>query len=231
MKYFMAFLLTLLFSTNLFAGVRAFNATTDLKNFDTITCSTGLSCSRVLGRLVMVSSPTVSAAAFTIAGAEAGNAVMTLAADESDDSGDDWAITSAASGNALNFSNDSTGSLVSRMSLSILGELSGVRSPVVTATATTITTAQCGSTFINSGAVQMELFEASLAVGCTLTFVTANASNFDVNPDDADQILVQTNAAGDAMRNATLGNSITLRAINASQWTAISVSGTYTDIN
>lgn len=101
----------------------------------------------------------------------------------------------------------------------------------VAATATTITASQCGSTFINGGAVQMELPEASTVLGCRLTFITGNASNFDVNPDDADQILVETNAAGDAMRNATLGNSITIEAISASEWAPVSTIGTYTDID
>lgn len=107
----------------------------------------------------------------------------------------------------------------------------GVIVDQVVASATTITASQCGSTFINAAAVQMELPEASSVLGCRLTFVTGNASNFDVNPDDADQILIETDAVGDAIRNATLGNSITLEAISASQWTLISVSGTYTDIN
>lgn len=101
----------------------------------------------------------------------------------------------------------------------------------VLATATTITAAQCGSTFYNGGAVQMELPEASAVLGCRLTFITANASNFDLNPDNADQILVQTNAVGDAIRNATLGNTITLEAISASQWAVVGILGTYTDIN
>jgi hypothetical protein len=77
----------------------------------------------------------------------------------------------------------------------------------------------------------MELPEASTVLGCRLTFITGNASNFDVNPDDADQILVETNAAGDAIRNATLGNSITIEAISASQWAPVAVIGTYSDID
>lgn len=101
----------------------------------------------------------------------------------------------------------------------------------VAATATTITESQCGATFINSGAVVMNLPEASEVLGCRLTFVTNNASNFDVNPDDADQILALTNAAGDAIRNATVGNSVTLEAISASGWTAVAINGTYTDVN
>ena len=101
----------------------------------------------------------------------------------------------------------------------------------VLASATTITAAQCGSTFYNAGAVQMELPEASTVLGCRLTFVTLNAANFDINPDDADQILVQTNAAGDAIRNATLGNTITLEAVSASQWAPVAVVGTWSDID
>lgn len=103
----------------------------------------------------------------------------------------------------------------------------------VAATATTITAAQCGSVFLNTGAspVQMELPEASTVIGCQLSFVTATATAFTVNPDNADQILVQTNAAGDATSNATLGNSITIQAISASQWAPISVVGTWSDAN
>ena len=104
-------------------------------------------------------------------------------------------------------------------------------SPQVAASATTITADQCGSTFSNAAAVQMELPEASTVIGCKLTFVTLNASNFDINPDDADQILVLTNAVGDAIRNATVGNSVTLQAVSASQWVVVGEKGTWTDIN
>ena len=101
----------------------------------------------------------------------------------------------------------------------------------VAATATTITAAQCGSTFYNAGAVAMNLPEASTVVGCRYTFVTLNAANFDVNPDNADQILVLTDAAGDSIRNATLGNAIILQAVSASQWVQVGGQGTYADIN
>lgn len=101
----------------------------------------------------------------------------------------------------------------------------------ILATATTLTAAQCGSTVYNGGAVVINLPEASAVLGCRFTFVTMNASNFDVNPDNADSILVLANAAGDAIRNATLGNSVTLEAMSASQWAAVSLQGTYTDIN
>jgi hypothetical protein len=107
----------------------------------------------------------------------------------------------------------------------------GFLNNTVTATATTITAAQCGSTFINSGAVTINLPEASTAVGCRLTFITANAANYVVNPDDGDQILVLTNAAGDSIVNATLGNTVTIQAINSSQWAQLSAVGTWTDNN
>lgn len=110
--------------------------------------------------------------------------------------------------------------------------ISGYLKKQVTATATTITAAQCGSTFINAGAIAINLPEASAVLGCRLTFITANAANFDINPDDADQILILTNAAGDSIRNATLGNSVTLEAISASQWAPVGKEqGTWTDIN
>jgi len=109
--------------------------------------------------------------------------------------------------------------------------LSGLQSQV-SATATTIVASQCGNTFLNTGAVVINLPEASAVLGCQLTFITGNASNFDVNPDDADQILVLTNAAGDAIRNATLGNSVVLEAISASEWAPVGgEQGTWTDIN
>lgn len=99
------------------------------------------------------------------------------------------------------------------------------------AVAGSLTSAQCGQTFYNSGAVALNLPEASTVIGCKYSFVTLNAANFDINPDDADQILVQTDAAGDMIRNATLGNTITLQAVSASQWVVTSILGTWTDAN
>ena len=109
--------------------------------------------------------------------------------------------------------------------------LSGLLQNRVAATATTITASQCGSTFYNSGAVEMDLPEASTVLGCRLTFVTLNAANFDIDPEASDQILVQTDAAGDRARNATLGNTITIEAVSASQWAVVGILGTWSDAN
>lgn len=101
----------------------------------------------------------------------------------------------------------------------------------VLATATTITAAQCGSTFYNAGAIEMDLPEASTVLGCRLTFVTLNAANFDIDPDAADIIVVTTDAAGDRARNATVGNTITIEAVSASQWAVVGILGTWSDAN
>ena len=108
---------------------------------------------------------------------------------------------------------------------------SGSVRPRVAATATTLTLAQCGSTFYNTGAVVVKLPLAASVLGCHYRFVTLNASNFDVNPDDTDQIMVTTDAVGDAIRNATIGNSVTLEACAANKWCSIGGNGTYTDVN
>lgn len=102
----------------------------------------------------------------------------------------------------------------------------------VLATATTITSSQCGSSFYNGGAVVMKLPKGVTAnLGCRLTFLVANASNFDINPDDADTIINSTNVTGDASRNATLGSTITLELMSLTQWAVIGINGTWADIN
>ena len=107
----------------------------------------------------------------------------------------------------------------------------GVLQNRVLATATTITSSQCGSTFYNSGAVQMELPVASGVLGCRLNFVVAQASNFDINPAAGGQIMVLTNAVADAIRSATVGNTVVIEAASGTQWSVISTNGTWTDIN
>lgn len=107
----------------------------------------------------------------------------------------------------------------------------GVLRTRVLAAASTLTSAQCGSTFYNAGAVELDLPDASGVIGCRYTFVTLNAANFDIDPDAADIILVQTDAVGDRARNATVGNSITIEAVSASQWAVVGILGTWSDAN
>ena len=110
--------------------------------------------------------------------------------------------------------------------------LSGFLQKQVTATATTITAAQCGSTFINSGAIEMELPEASTVLGCRLTFIIGNASAFTIDPDGGDQIMLLTNAAGDSLIADAVGESLVIEAISASAWAPVGAEkGTWTDSN
>lgn len=114
----------------------------------------------------------------------------------------------------------------------------------VASTTTTITLAQCGSTFVSNSADVMTLPEASTVLGCRLTFVCGTADDFDINPSGAsDQISVLnsvaagtgaaiTPSAGDAIRCTDIGSSVILEAIAADRWVAIGVgNGAWTDVN
>lgn len=233
----------------------------NLGNYSKVKCGNGVACSQSSGNLLVATTGAMENGetmvnstddtirvtsddndmTFLIMGYEAKDAILALYPDEGDDNADKFTMKMSAAGvltfniNGTPYITHTTSTGAVAMTGSLTGDggdaLSGFLQKQVAATATTITAAQCGSSFVNSGAVQMELPEASAVLGCRLTFITGNASNFDINPDNADQILVQTNAVGDAMRNATLGNSITIEAISAVNWAVISVVGTWSDIN
>lgn len=69
------------------------------------------------------------------------------------------------------------------------------------------------------------------AAGLQFTFVVMAAQNMDINPDNADQILGLTNAVGDAIRNATVGGTVTLLAVDATNWVVVGSYGTWSDVN
>ena len=80
------------------------------------------------------------------------------------------------------------------------------------------------------GAITLNL--PAVEKGMLLTFVLTVAQDVDLNPDDADQILVETNAAGDAISSdATQGSYIRLLGISATQWIPVGTGGTWTDVN
>jgi hypothetical protein len=178
MKKIYAVLSVLFFTTIAYAGFQAFNGTTDLKIFNKIKCSTGLTCAKV--------------------------------------------------GDTLTVTNTNV----------------GVVQPQVASTTTTITSAQCGSTFVSNSADVMTLPEASTVLGCRLSFVCGTADDFDINPNDGtDQISVVnsvaagaaaviTPSAGDAIRCTDIGSTIELEAVGANLWVEISVAnGAWTDVN
>lgn len=111
-------------------------------------------------------------------------------------------------------------------------KVSGIQPAATSGATDALTAADCGKTFKNSAAavVTLPAIPAAL-VGCKITFIVAHASNYDVNPNGTEQILTLTNAAGDAIRNATIGGSVTLMASAVGLWTPLATVGTWTDIN
>lgn len=120
MKTTALFLFALLLAMPALAGFRGYSSTTSLGVFNAVTCSTGLTCTKVGDRFNIVSSPTQSGS-LSLAGAEATDVALTLAADESDDSGDDWKLSSVAATNLLSFSNDTSGAHVVKFSIAPTG--------------------------------------------------------------------------------------------------------------
>lgn len=191
-----------------------------------------------------------AAANIKVAGFEASKSSLTLQADESDDNGDDWQITSEVA-NTFTIANDTSGSFVAKMTISTTGDvtgpgtgaLSGYLQKQVASTTTSITAAQCGSTFVSDSADVMALPEASTVLGCRLTFICGTADDFDVNPDNADIIgpmnvvgggaaSAITPSAGDAVRCTDIGSSFTIEAIAADRWAAVGpANGAVTDVN
>ena len=101
-------------------------------------------------------------------------------------------------------------------------------------TPVTVSAGDAGQIYDNTGAggaVVFNLPEASTVIGKSFTFCVTAAQNLDVNPADGDTILGLTNAAGDAIRNATLGGSITLTVLDAANIVATAYQGTWSDVN
>ncbi|MFH0809380.1 MAG: hypothetical protein V2A77_02745 [Pseudomonadota bacterium] len=89
-----------------------------------------------------------------------------------------------------------------------------------------------GTAITNAGAGGAMVYNLPAAVaGLQYTFVVMAAQNMDINPDAADQILVLTNAVGDAIRSATAGNTVTLLAVDATNWVVVGEKGTWADVN
>ena len=89
-----------------------------------------------------------------------------------------------------------------------------------------LTIDESGSTYHNTTDADGSLHtlpEASTCIGAEFTFVVVAGQTITVNPDDADIFLHLTLDAGDAISSSTANDTITVRAISASQWAVISV--------
>jgi hypothetical protein len=120
-KALLIFFAILLMSTFGYAGFQAYSGSTNLRIFQSIQCSTGLTCTRSGDKLLMVSSPTLSGSQ-TITGAEAGSGSLLLQADESDDDADDWGISALAAG-TLGVQTGASGSLVTLTTWANTGDM------------------------------------------------------------------------------------------------------------
>ena len=98
-----------------------------------------------------------------------------------------------------------------------------------------MTIAQMGQVWTNTGDANGTVFtlpEASTVIGRTVTFVLTVAQTLSVNPNDgADTILYGGCSAGDAIQADAIGETVTLMAIDATNWAVLSVVGTWTDVN
>lgn len=204
-----------------FSSIHAYDINgVDLGNQVNFRCYTGLTCTIVGGQLRVVSSPTLTGTSLSLSSTLGVTGATTLSSTAH--------IVGAAT-------LDSTASIAGLATLTggALGDGSknivGFLQKQVLATATTITAAQCGSTFINSGAVRIVLPAASGVVGCRLSFIVANASNFDVSGGAGDQITVVAPTNGHAARNSTVGDSISVQAYASGLWAVVGIQGSWSD--
>lgn len=111
-------------------------------------------------------------------------------------------------------------------------EMVGVKHDVVDGAAVNpyaVTIAMSGTVFYNTQAIEFDLPEASTAIDTEYTFVVGHASNLDIDPEASDKILGLCDAAGDKARSTTVGDTITLIALDATNWVVKSIYPESTD--
>ena len=103
---------------------------------------------------------------------------------------------------------------------------------VTVTTNTTLTNAHNGKTITNAGAtgaVTLTLPDAT--VGYELAVSNTENYTITINPQDTDQILGLTNAAGDSVWFDAAGEGLVLKAAKAGKWNPTATYGTFTDGN
>ena len=153
--------------------------------------------------------------------------------------------TGAAGNGAVVFSLDSGGAMTVAGTITPQGAITGDGGGALGGMLITVTNDTNGKTVAiaesqnintNSGAGApgvWDLPECSTAIGAVFTFVVMAAQNMDINPDTGDQIQILTNAAGDAVRASTVGSSITLTCMDATNIAVLSIYpvANWTDVN
>lgn len=139
---------------------------------------------------------------------------------------DHGSIVTYAPGSTVDFQSD--------VDLSAGIYLTSAQTYATTTTAKTLVAADAGvwktSTAASDDPVTFNLPEASTCIGAVFTFIDMDATaaaDVSINPDDADSINGDT--AGDAVNCTTdaVGQSITLMAVDATNWTILGSSGTW----
>lgn len=110
---------------------------------------------------------------------------------------------------------------------------SGATVRILTSTTTLTADQLYGTLFVNTGASGAIVLNLPAPVpGMRFRVFLTAAQDVDINPADSTQILVLTNATGDAISSAaTAGNAIELVAASSTTWVAFAASGTWTDVN
>lgn len=104
---------------------------------------------------------------------------------------------------------------------------------IVTATTTLTADQLYGTLFVNTGASGSIVLSLPAPVpGMRFRVFLTASQDVDINPADSTQILVLTNATGDAISSAaTAGNAIELVAASSTTWVAFAAAGTWSDAN
>lgn len=120
--------------------------------------------------------------------------------------------------------NDTRWNIISRSSATVR---------ILTSTTTLTADQLYGTLFVNTGASGAIVLNLPAPVpGMRFRVFLTAAQDVDINPADSTQILVLTNATGDAISSAaTAGNAIELVAASSTTWVAFAASGTWTDVN
>ncbi len=134
---FVGLLLALVLSTPAFAGFQGINGATNLGVFNKVTCSTGLSCTKVGDQFKIVSSPSISTGSLSITGAnDTDDAYIEMKADRGDDNADFWKLSSVAATNSLIAYSKTSGSYVAKWTLTTAGNMTLAGTSTVTGTTT-----------------------------------------------------------------------------------------------
>jgi hypothetical protein len=90
-----------------------------------------------------------------------------------------------------------------------------------------------GAVITNLGATGALTLNLQRAIkGLHIIVTLSAAQDVNINPQNDDQILVLTNAAGDAISsNATIGDTVELVALDDTKWLPIRTVGTWADVN